>query len=565
MPTQRSPVRQGGSQTVYSGPLGNHTIRSLENVSGIVNDQRKDHVGGESERNIIGPKAATLMNGVNKLLQLISELRDNALKVPNTKMEIRKGIELAEAASTKVISDLKGVILLDKEKYVQLKESQNLGPAKAEELKEAIARAKENLREDSTINIQDLLNKEWPEDAFSSTKVVAGDPSAIKVGSLALWITKEGRKNQGLLNTAKKGYPEIDDVTMDGKVANGFQIIERMIRCRGKDTKLTYCFLAEGESTNDFIPGFLKIKKEMEAEESKQMKNNQLNIAAVENTSLLRKAAEVVFHGSELQVTFLVPPNSRLTPNRRAGPPKQNGPAQGRININPGNMSYADMTKIVKESIDLDAIGVEVKNVKEGKNNNLIIFTKDKKGRDTLRQEILDKVSPRIPEMKIDVAGSKTTFIISQIESTVETEEIKSAISKILQESETEHNEDIGDLDVKTNDGKWGTKTAEVTLEKTQATKLKAMEKIKLGWSICTVREKAKILRCYACLKMGHAHYECRQKRGPQKILRCFNCTLDGHKAEDCKNAARCNTCNSNGHRADSTRCPKLRNRLYKI
>lgn len=169
-------------------------------------------------------------------------------------------------------------------------------------------------------------------------------------------------------------------------------------------------------------------------------------------------------------------------------------------------MSYADMTKIVKETIDLDTIGVLVKNVKEGKNNNLIIFTKDKEGRDTLRQEILDKVGTKIPEMKIDVAGSKTTILIPQIESSVGTEEIKLAISKILYE--TEHNTDTGDIEVNTKDGKWGTKTAEVTLEKTQAAKLQAIGKIKLGWSICTVREKVKILRCYACLKLGHAHYE---------------------------------------------------------
>lgn len=139
---------------------------------------------------------------------------------------------------------------------------------------------------------------------------------------------------------------------------------------------------------------------------------------------------------------------------------------------------------------------------------------------------------------------------------------IANLISKILYE--TEHNADTEDIEVNTKDGKWGTKTAEVTLEKTQAAKLQAIGKIKLGWSICTVREKVKILRCYACLKLGHAHYECRQKKGPQNTLRCFKCTLEGHKVEDCKNFARCNTCNVNGHRADSTQCPKLRNRLYK-
>lgn len=561
MPLERSPHRQGGAQTKGSVPLGLQDSGSEENELGLINIRKKECVGST-----IGPKAATLMKGVNRLLELVAELRDNAIKVPNTKMEIRRGIEMAEAASVKVISDLEGVILLDKEQYEDLQKSSqgNCNTVKADELREDIARVKQNLGKDTTIDMENLLNKKWPEDAYTSTKIAAGDPAAIKVGNSVFWFSKEGVKNQGLLNIVKKGYPEIADVVGDGTVANGYQIIERLIRFKGKDPKLNYCFLVEGESTNDFISGFLKMKEELESEEDKAYKNNVVSIAAVGSidVSLLRKAAEIVLHGSQLRATFLVHPNSRIAPGRRTGSPKQIGPVQGRLNINSENMSYADMTKIVKETIDLDTIGVVVKNVKEGKNNNLIIFTKDKEGRDTLRQEILDKVGTKIPEMKIDVAGSKTTILIPQIESSVGTEEIKLAISKILYE--TEHNADTEDIEVNTKDGKWGTKTAEVTLEKTQAAKLQAIGKIKLGWSICTVREKVKILRCYACLKLGHAHYECRQKKGPQNTLRCFKCTLEGHKVEDCKNFARCNTCNVNGHRADSTQCPKLRNRLYK-
>lgn len=564
MPLERSPHRQGGAQTKGSVPLGLQDSGSEENELGLINIRKKECVGST-----IGPKAATLMKGVNRLLELVAELRDNAIKVPNTKMEIRRGIEMAEAASVKVISDLEGVILLDKEQYEDLQKSSqgNCNTVKADELREDIARVKQNLGKDTTIDMENLLNKKWPEDAYTSTKIAAGDPAAIKVGNSVFWFSKEGGKNQGLLNIVKKGYPEIADVVGDGTVANGYQIIERLIRFKGKDPKLNYCFLVEGESTNDFISGFLKMKEELESEEDKAYKNNVVSIAAVGSidVSLLRKAAEIVLHGSQLRATFLVHPNSRIAPGRRTGSPKQIGPVQGRLNINSENMSYADMTKIVKETIDLDTIGVVVKNVKEGKNNNLIIFTKDKEGRDTLRQEILDKVGTKIPEMKIDVAGSKTTILIPQIESSVGTEEIKLAISKILYETEqSEHNADTEDIEVNTKDGKWGTKTAEVTLEKTQAAKLQAIGKIKLGWSICTVREKVKILRCYACLKLGHAHYECRQKKGPQNTLRCFKCTLEGHKVEDCKNFARCNTCNVNGHRADSTQCPKLRNRLYK-
>lgn len=564
MPLERSPHRQGGAQTKGSVPLGLQDSGSEENELGLINIRKKECVGST-----IGPKAATLMKGVNRLLELVAELRDSAIKVPNTKMEIRRGIEMAEAASVKVISDLEGVILLDKEQYEDLQKSSqgNCNTVKADELREDIARVKQNLGKDTTIDMENLLNKKWPEDAYTSTKIAAGDPAAIKVGNSVFWFSKEGVKNQGLLNIVKKGYPEIADVVGDGTVANGYQIIERLIRFKGKDPKLNYCFLVEGESTNDFISGFLKMKEELESEEDKAYKNNVVSIAAVGSidVSLLRKAAEIVLHGSQLRATFLVHPNSRIAPGRRTGSPKQIGPVQGRLNINSENMSYADMTKIVKETIDLDTIGVVVKNVKEGKNNNLIIFTKDKEGRDTLRQEILDKVGTKIPEMKIDVAGSKTTILIPQIESSVGTEEIKLAISKILYETEqSEHNADTEDIEVNTKDGKWGTKTAEVTLEKTQAAKLQAIGKIKLGWSICTVREKVKILRCYACLKLGHAHYECRQKKGPQNTLRCFKCTLEGHKVEDCKNFARCNTCNVNGHRADSTQCPKLRNRLYK-
>lgn len=58
------------------------------------------------------------------------------------------------------------------------------------------------------------------------------------------------------------------------------------------------------------------------------------------------------------------------------------------------------MTKAVKEAISpdqLEKLGVEVKNIKKGKNEDLVIITKNREGGDILKKEILNIVGQGIP------------------------------------------------------------------------------------------------------------------------------------------------------------------------
>lgn len=161
------------------------------------------------------------------------------------------------------------------------------------------------------------------------------------------------------------------------------------------------------------------------------------------------------------------------------------------------------------------------------------------------------------------MGGSKTVLLVTQIESTVELEEVKLAIAKLLG---VEKNEADNIFNLKITETRWGSKIAEVVIDKARGENLVNLGKVKLGWSVCPIKAKKRIIRCYRCLKLGHSHFECRSKKeNDRTITRCFKCTEEGHSAVNCTNQAKCNICNKEGHRADSGICPRFRNKINRL
>lgn len=166
-----------------------------------------------------------------------------------------------------------------------------------------------------------------------------------------------------------------------------------------------------------------------------------------------------------------------------------------------------------------------------------------------------------IPELKVETGGSKRVLLIIQIESTVELDEVKYGILKLLGEEQKDLDKT---LEVKITETRWGSKSAEVVMNKAAGEIIANLGKVKLGWSICPIKEKKRIIRCYGCLKIGHSHFEYRSKGNDDKTIRCFKCTEEGHIAANCTGQANCKNCNKIGHRADSGNCPRFRNSINK-
>lgn len=208
---------------------------------------------------------------------------------------------------------------MDKDLYVKFKTSNgkinNSGPSR-KRLIEEIEEAKKNFNKEIEEETQITLNKDWPEEAFSISKVVSNLPITVG-GNSAFFLSKEGSRNLALLNVVQGNLPEIEELTSEGVVKEGFQHIEKAIKINSEQLKISYCCLAEAEDLKSIKDSLMKIKEMIENKEPKPdllRKSNNLQIAAASgiNIQLIRKVVEIVFARTELEITILLPPKSNL-------------------------------------------------------------------------------------------------------------------------------------------------------------------------------------------------------------------------------------------------------------
>lgn len=82
-----------------------------------------------------------------------------------------------------------------------------------------------------------------------------------------------------------------------------------------------------------------------------------------------------------------------------------------------------------------------------------------------------------------------------------------------------------------------GTQTAKISLP---AAARKAIEfnKIKIGWSICRIREMVPLTKCFRCFEFGHTSRYCQSL--VDRSRQCIKCGVEGHIAKDCQGELCC-------------------------
>ncbi|XP_070136104.1 uncharacterized protein [Drosophila bipectinata] len=101
--------------------------------------------------------------------------------------------------------------------------------------------------------------------------------------------------------------------------------------------------------------------------------------------------------------------------------------------------------------------------------------------------------------------------------------------------------------------------TAIVAFPASLAKVIIAVGKVKVGWSVCHMKEKEVVARCYRCLGMGHIASACKSSNDRSGC--CYRCGDTDHRAATCKKDPRCFSCEDKGrkdvrHQAGSRSCP---------
>lgn len=398
----------------------------------------------------------------------------------------------------------------------------------------------QKIKDFSTLSHEDfntLMNSKWPQIAYVKTKVVIGNPMSTKCENLIVCY-EENEEDSTLMKIVREKFPEIEEV-IEGETDVGKVPFLESIVNTSKGTHKKRIYFVKMEENTRMEEKFTICRSEIEKYDGKKI---AVAVAAGKKREKVRKSLELTFYNDEGEdpIEFYMPQGERDSKKERQ--------REEAIIIDTNISTYADTLRNIRAVVNPEELGIEVKTVKTTRDKKVVIITKEGQA-DALHKEISTKITGI--ETRISGRNSNTLFIILDIDASINGKEVEDFIRKSTKVFATEVKH------LRTT--KSGTQIATVSMPSYAAENLIREGVIKIGWTLCRVKPKIDILRCYNCLNLGHHSDICPQERRGKK---CLNCTQTDHLIKDCRNPSFCTTCNKQGHKGDSTNCPTYRRRI---
>lgn len=278
-----------------------------------------------------------------------------------------------------------------------------------------------------------------------------------------------------------------------------------------------------------------------------------------------------VDEGTESEMTDTVPPDKEVWSivNRkkksRAKPDKPSLTRPRKIRPDAivigkvGELSYADILRKVKGDPSLKEIGENVARIRRTHKGEMLIELNKDTGKDKGTNFHL-MVKNALGE-QASVRSLSHEFLIEckDIDEVTSKEEIHEAM---VQQFTLPAPDDVVVRSLRKAYG--STQIAIISLPAELALKILLVGKIKIGWTVCKLRELIRPLKCFKCLDFGHIAKDCTNN---DRSDRCRRCGGTGHQAKDCAKLPSCMLCKGvDGvaleHISGSSRCPAYRRAL---
>ncbi|XP_018496487.1 uncharacterized protein LOC108864774 [Galendromus occidentalis] len=160
--------------------------------------------------------------------------------------------------------------------------------------------------------------------------------------------------------------------------------------------------------------------------------------------------------------------------------------------------------------------------------------------------------------MRTQITGPaiNTTLVVHNLDLVTSELEIEEALRKAIKMSREAL---IKVEKIRTSDK--GERSALLKLAKSDAASLLKLERIKIGWETCRVREWQTVTVCFRCQELGHRAHGCKEKES--KAKKCYRCGIEGHLTKECSETqVKCQSCETEGHSKYSSKCPNLKKLL---
>lgn len=224
-----------------------------------------------------------------------------------------------------------------------------------------------------------------------------------------------------------------------------------------------------------------------------------------------------------------------------------------------GELSYADILKKVKGDPNLKEIGDNVARIRRTQKGEMLIELNKETGNNQTSKIQLMVKNALGDQVSVRSLSHQIIIECKDIDEVTCKEEIQEAL---VQQCNLPTIEDVVVRSLRKAYG--GTQIATIGLPAELAQKVLLVGKIKVGWTVCKLRELIRPLKCFKCLEFGHIANNC---KNTDRSDSCRRCGGSGHHAKQCEKEPLCMLCKrteglSCEHISGSSRCPAYRRAL---
>lgn len=350
-----------------------------------------------------------------------------------------------------------------------------------------------------------LCNQNWPPEAYQRT-IFVGPQQINEPATTTLIVTRRGQLLKPEGECLRKQIPTLN--RLDPETIPEIVTIcstDTIVGIESTNKTVHLMTLEENGGTESILAAFEELQKKIEGNN-----DNILVTSLIKEGAVVRKAIELAF--SRTGGTWSLITNQGFIKNQLRNNTES-------LVVAPGEMTYAELIKSVKENVNAEELGVRILSAKKSTTGQLELKVSGKVS--ALKEKIMERVQGVTMTHKTRMA----IMHIKDLEEEVTKEEITAGINHALQDESL----GIEVTSIRQDYGNTCRATIKVPTDAAQLLAKKRSVQIGLVSARLWIREEKQ--KCHKCWEEGHSIREC---KGVDRRNQCFKCKAEGHFKSNC-------------------------------